>query len=152
VPGRIVVGVDGSPPSITALRWGAAEAQLRQATLVALHAWTFVVPAPTAEPGLIGAPPADFAGSLEAFREAAEAELREAIEKAFKDGPPLEIEQLLVEESAGEALVAAGEDADLLVVGSSGKSGLASVLLGSVSKHAITHASCPVCVVRERKS
>jgi nucleotide-binding universal stress UspA family protein len=148
VPGTIVVGVDGSPPSVAALRWAAEEAALREARLVALHAWSYVPPAPIAEPGMIPLPASDLAGQLEAERGAAQAELEAAMADAFPSGAPVEIEEQLAEESAGDALVAAGADADLLVVGSSGRGGLASALLGSVSRHVVSHATCPVVVVK----
>lgn len=147
VPGTIVVGVDGSPPSIAALRWAADEAALRGAQIVAVHAWTFVPPAPIAEPGMIPLPAVDLAGSLDAERDAASAEIEAAISEAFPGGRP-ELDTLLVEGDASEALVSAAENADLLVVGSSGRSGFRSALLGSVSRHVVQHAHCPVVVVK----
>jgi len=148
VPGTIVVGVDGSPPSVAALRWAAEETALREARLVVVHAWTYVPPAPIAEPGMIPLPASDLAGQLDAERGAAQDELEAVIADAFPSGAPVEIEEILAEDSAGEALVAAAEDADLVVVGSSGRSGLASALLGSVSRHVVSHAHCPVVVVK----
>ncbi len=65
---------------------------------------------------------------------------------------PSTIDARLVEDSAGDALVAEGENADLIVVGSAGKSGLTSVLLGSVSRHVVSHSHCPVVVVKATES
>jgi nucleotide-binding universal stress UspA family protein len=50
----------------------------------------------------------------------------------------------------GEAIVAAAdsENADLIVVGSHGRSGVSRFLIGSVSDHVVRHAHCPVMVVR----
>jgi nucleotide-binding universal stress UspA family protein len=148
VPGSIVVGLDGSPPSLAALRFAAEEAELRNAQLVAVYAWTFVSPGAIVDPGMIPVPDVDYVGQLDAERDAAQAEVDAAIAAAFPSGPPVELDVRLVEDSAGDALVAEGEHADLIVVGSSGKSGLASALLGSVSRHVVSHASCPVVVVK----
>jgi nucleotide-binding universal stress UspA family protein len=148
--GTIVVGVDGSEPSREALRWAAAEARLRDARLVAVHVWTFVPPTPIGEPGMIPMPPGDYAGQLEAERAAAQAELEEALAGAFPDGTSGEIETKLAEGDAAEQLAAEATGADLLVVGSRGRSGIASVLLGSVSSHLVSHAPCPVVVVKAR--
>lgn len=51
---------------------------------------------------------------------------------------------------AAETICAYGVDdaADLLVIGSHGRSGLARLLLGSISNQVATHASCPVTIVR----
>ncbi|HEX7490290.1 MAG TPA: universal stress protein [Candidatus Limnocylindrales bacterium] len=51
---------------------------------------------------------------------------------------------------AGEAIVAAAdsEKADLIVVGSHGRSGVSRFLIGSVSDYVVRHAHCPVMVVR----
>lgn len=42
-------------------------------------------------------------------------------------------------------------NADLIVVGSRGHSGVAKILLGSVASHVVTHAPCSVLVVRPRQ-
>ena len=148
MPGTIVVGVDGSAPSIAALRFAVEEAELRNAQLVAVHAWTYVAASAVADPGLIPVPDVDYVGQLEAERDAAQADLDAALETAFPQGPPVDIDARLVEGPAGDALLSEGENADLIVVGSAGKSGLKSVFLGSVSRHVVSHSRSPVTVVK----
>jgi nucleotide-binding universal stress UspA family protein len=70
----------------------------------------------------------------------------------FPDGPPKGFEARLVEGDPSESLVAEAGDADLIVVGSRGRGGLKSALLGSVSGHVIHHASCPVVVLKAPSS
>jgi len=53
-----------------------------------------------------------------------------------------------VEGDAGDALVAESASAELVVVGSHGRSGLKAAILGSVSRHVVDHAACPVVVVK----
>ena len=57
---------------------------------------------------------------------------------------------LVWEGEAGEAIVAAAdaENADLIVVGSHGRSGVSRFLIGSVSDYVVRHAHCPVMVIR----
>jgi nucleotide-binding universal stress UspA family protein len=144
----IVVGVDGSDASQAALRWAADEARLRFSPLVAVHAWSFIPAQPIGDPGMLAMPAGDLAGQLGAENEAAQSVLRDAVTEALGEGPGLDLEQRLVEGDAADALVAASESAELLVVGSHGRSGLKAALLGSVSRHVVAHAACPVVVVK----
>lgn len=144
----IVVGVDGSEHGKAALRFAREEARLRDARLVALHAWTYVPPAPIAEPGMIPLPAGDLAGAVDAEQAAAVAALDDAIVAALGDDPGVGLERRLVEEAPGAALVAASHGADLVVVGTRGRGGLTSALLGSVSHDVVQHAACPVVIVR----
>jgi nucleotide-binding universal stress UspA family protein len=145
VPGRIVVGVDGSEPSTAALRWAIEEARLREARLVAVHAWTFVSTPSLGDPGLAPVAATTLMDDLTIEREGAEHVLDEALA-----GVPeaADAERVVSEGSPGEVLVAAAEGADLVVVGSRGRGGLRSALLGSVSSHVAQHAACPVVIVR----
>ena len=148
MPGTIVVGVDGSAASHEALRWAAQEAVLRGARLVAVHAWAFVPPAPIGDPGMIPMPAVDLPGQLEAEQEAARAEFDAAIAEALGADRSIELEERLVEGDAGDALVSESAGADLVVVGSHGRTGIKAALLGSVSRHVVDRAACPVVVVK----
>jgi nucleotide-binding universal stress UspA family protein len=143
--GRVVVGVDGSELSAAAMRWAVEEARLRGATLVAVHAWTFVPPAAVGEPGVIPVAAVTLMDDLEIGRAAAEALLDDAVSGVPAD---VEVEKLVGEGSPGEVLVEAGAGAELVVVGTRGRGALKSALLGSVSSHVIGHAPCPVVVIR----
>ena len=145
---RIVVGVDGSPASQAALRFAVEEARLRDASVVAVHAWMFVPAPQIGEPGMIPMATEDIAGELGAERAAAQRELDNGVALAFSGSPPREIESRLVEGDAGEVLAAEAGNAELVIVGSRGRGGLKSALLGSVSQHVAHHAPCPVVVVK----
>jgi nucleotide-binding universal stress UspA family protein len=148
MPGTIVVGVDGSAASHEALRWAAQEASLRGARLVAVHAWTFAAVSPIGDPGMILMPAVDYPDQLEAEQRAARAGLDDAVVEALGATPASKVEKRLVENDAGEALVEASASADLVVVGSHGRSGLKAAVLGSVSRHVVERAACPVVVVK----
>ena len=144
----IVVGVDGSDASQEALRWAADEARLRSVGLVALHAWSFIPAQPIGDPGMLAMPAGDLAGQLGAESEAARGALEAAVAEVLGAEPGIEVEQKLVEGDPGDTLVAESETAELVVVGSHGRSGLKAALLGSVSGHVVSHAACPVVVVK----
>jgi nucleotide-binding universal stress UspA family protein len=148
----IVVGVDGSDASHEALRWAADEARLRFAPLVAVHAWSFVAAQPIGDPGMLAMPAGDLAGQLEAENAAAHGALDAIVAEALGTDAGIEVEKKLVEGDAGDALVAESASAELLVVGSHGRSGLKAALLGSVSRHVVSHAACPVVVVKAAES
>ena len=148
MPRAIIVGVDGSDASTAALRWAAAEARLRSAPLVILHAWSFVPVQPLGDPGMLAVPAGDLPGQLGAERDAAQGALEASVSEAQAAAPGIEVEPKLVESDAADALVAESESAELVVVGSHGRSGLRAALLGSVSRHVVSHAACPVVVVK----
>jgi nucleotide-binding universal stress UspA family protein len=134
--GRIVVGVDGSEAAATALRFAAAEAHRRGASLEVVHAWTF--------PYLAEASPAmlDFD-----FAQGAAELLAQVVRDTLGDEPGVPVEQVVVRSTPAEALTTRAEGADLVVVGSRGRGGFAGLLLGSVSQQVANHAPCPVVIV-----
>ena len=137
----IVVGVDGSEHSVNALRWAVDEARLRNAKLVAVHAWSLPHVSTTQE--AMHLLDVDF----EPFREGARKLLEVTVEEAVPEAE-VEIAQIVCEGPPAAALIAAAEDAELLVVGSRGLDGFKGLLLGSVSQQVAHHAPCPVVVVR----
>ena len=150
MPGRIVVGVDGSEHGQAALRWAAGEARLRGATLVAVHAWTFTPPVAVGAPDLMAIPAGNLAEELDADRAAAERLLDDALDGAAAELADVPVERQLMEDPPGEGLVRLAEGADLVVVGTRGRGSIAQALLGSVSHHVVQHAPCPVVIVRHR--
>jgi nucleotide-binding universal stress UspA family protein len=137
---RVVVGVDGSAGSVAALRFAAAEARLRGGELHVVHAWMDTVSG-------YGGPP--WALSDTALRDQADDTLRESVEEAWRDGPPgVQVRAETIEGVEWDVLTEVADAADLLVVGSRGRTGWSSLLLGSVGLRCITYAPCPVAVVR----
>lgn len=141
----IVVGVDGSDESQAALRWALEEARLRGATVRAVYAWR--------DPYVL-APgyglPEDF--EFDALREKAVERLDVVVAGVVGTQSDVPIEAVVAEGPAGSVLVEAAEDAEILVVGSRGHGGFVGLLLGSVSQQCVTHAPCPVLVVRGPRS
>ncbi len=138
----VVVGVEGSQASVAALAWAARYAHAIGASLRAVLAWHY--------PSAAGGPPTGVAP--EAVTSEVEQSRRqildEAIEATCGDKPSLAIERSVVYGHPAQVLVDESKDADLLVVGSRGYGGFTGLMLGSVSTHRVTHASCPVTVVR----
>lgn len=137
---RVVVGVDGSPASIRALRFAIDEARMRGAILQVLH--TF------ASPTSLGLHvPSEYFETLDANAEhVVDNALREATDSSETDMPRLI--RTVVAGNPVQALVDASGDATLLVLGSRGLGEFQSLLLGSVSSQCVHHAHCPVTIVR----
>jgi nucleotide-binding universal stress UspA family protein len=143
--GTIVVGVDGSDRSREALRWAVEEAKLRGDKVLAVHAWEPpVVPAADIPP--TPAPPLYLPELIAQVQERAEALVEHVTAEFANDG--VDVEPTAIEGAAAAVLVEVAEDADLVVVGSRGRGGLAGLLLGSVSQQVAQHARCPVVIHR----
>lgn len=131
-PARIVVGVDGSEASLRALSWAVAQARLTGATLVPLH---------------VGGDGKD------AEQEAERARLLALAETAGSGlEQPVVVEPQVRTGHASHELIAVAATADLLVIGSRGRGGFSSLLLGSTSSQVAGHATRPVVVVRPSRA
>jgi nucleotide-binding universal stress UspA family protein len=140
----IVVAVDGSPASNSAVCWAARDAAMRNIPLTVVHAVT----TPTAT-----WPPVPYPDSL-AVR--LEDEGKKAVMHAIKiaeDAMPADrkvtINRELVYSTPALALIEMSDEAEMIVVGSAGRGLLARGVLGSVSSTVVRHAKCPVAVIRD---
>ncbi len=136
--GLIVVGVDGSEPSLDALRWAADQARLTGASLEVITTWEY----PTSF-GWAPAWPPDWNPGGDSRKA-----LAEVVSNVLGQDTKIDVRQVVLEGHAAPALVNAAQRADLLVVGSRGHGAFAGMLLGSVSEHCATHSPCPVVIVR----
>ncbi|MGN7148556.1 universal stress protein [Arthrobacter sp. SAFR-179] len=133
---RIVVGVDGSEPSLEALRQAQRFATPLGAKVQAIACWEY----PQVYSGYVMM-------GIEGFEEGAKKILDEAMEQAFGTELPANVTASLVRGHPREALIDASRDADMIVVGRRGHGGFGGLLLGSVSSAVVAHAHCPVLVV-----
>jgi nucleotide-binding universal stress UspA family protein len=140
MPG-IIVGIDGSGHSQLALEWALKEAALRRVpvTVIAVH---------EAVRGYFSGP-TSYAHDPEQTAQAS-ATAREETEKvlATLTDRPESVTVHAVHGFPVEEILKAGEDAELIVVGSRGAGGFARMTIGSVAYQVSEHAPCPVTIVR----
>lgn len=143
-----VVGVDGSPGARAALVWALTAAAQTGASLRLVSSYS--VDHYWADPYLLH----DVA-TLDEVREDTAVLVRAALSEARQDpavaavpgAADVATDVVVGAGAAAEHLVAEAEGAQLLVVGSRGRGGVRSTLLGSVALHCIAHGPCPVVVV-----
>jgi nucleotide-binding universal stress UspA family protein len=134
---RVVVGVDGSDYSKSALRWAAEEARTHGAELTVVSVW-----APhTTRFGTGWDPDLDPEVQVRAL-------LQASVDEALGRDPGLVVHQEVRPGNASKVLIDLSHGADVLVIGGRGQGGFIGMLLGSVSQHVATHATCTVVVVR----
>jgi nucleotide-binding universal stress UspA family protein len=137
-PGRIVVGIDGSPASIDAIDWAGRQAHLTHATLEIIMTWDW---------------PTTFGWTMYLPEGYEPSEGMPEILSKAADGlrgkyPDLEITTRLLQGHPAPLLIEASKGADLLVVGSRGHGEFVGMLIGSVSEYCATNAHCPVLIHR----
>ncbi len=136
--GAVVVGVDGSTTNEVAIRFAFDQAAIRRAELVAVHTWNHPKPA-SMQAGI---------PDLAAMDQSERVRLSEELAGWHEKYPDVVARQQVVHGKATAVLLAAARTAQLLVVGSRGRGGFAGMVLGSTSQSLISHAVCPVVVVR----
>lgn len=135
----VVVGVDGSKPSLRALAAAFDEAARRERTLRVVHAWE---PRSASDPTL----------SSESSWSTYEAELQRTLETSLAtpraEHPHVVVESVVVTGEPVQALIDNAADAELLVVGSRGSGGFAGLHVGSTALRLMGRSPCPVLFTR----
>ena len=129
----VLVGIDCSPASERALAIAFEEASFRGVELTALHAWSDIA--------VYQLPWVD-------WPEEAERSLAEYLAGWRERYPDVVVKRLLVLDHPGRALIEESESAQLVVVGSHGRGGMAGLLLGSVGNAVVHSVHTPVIVAR----
>jgi nucleotide-binding universal stress UspA family protein len=147
---EIVVGVDGSAESRAALAWALEEGRLRQAPVLAIHAWELPVVATAT--GLVP-PSVEVVGDVTELRQGAADLVETMVREVAGDAADVEVTPLAVDDKPVNALLDAAEknDAQMIVVGSHGHGGFVALLIGSTSDQVARHATCPVVIHRQRR-
>lgn len=135
--GPIVVGVDGSANSVRALEWACDHARSGQ-EVHAVTSWT------SNAAHLAGVVAVD----LDLMETSAHQQLESALEKAAGDGIDVsDVQGKVVYGDPRSILRELQPEADLMVLGSRGASGLAGMLVGSVTTALVHRPGCPLVVV-----
>jgi nucleotide-binding universal stress UspA family protein len=136
-PRPIVVGVDGSPASVEALRWAAGVAQTRHCELVAVGVW---------EPHAMASYAPSAVASVDA-RERAEHALTTAVRDVAAAAPSVRVRQVPAAGLAARVLLRQAQGADLLVLGGRRHATPFTPAAGPVALACLRCAPCPVVVV-----
>ncbi|HTI55296.1 MAG TPA: universal stress protein [Verrucomicrobiae bacterium] len=142
---RILHATDFSRASTPALKGAISMAKANRARLTVVHV---MAPPALALPGEGYVSPALYDSLESSARAAAQKRLNAILARARTAG--VRAGGLLLEGVPHELIARAARKADLLVIGTHGRSGLAKLFLGSVASRLVTLAPCPVLTVRGR--
>jgi nucleotide-binding universal stress UspA family protein len=142
---KILVPTDFSDPAREALRVAIDLARESKGSLTLVHAWDVSAFAFVGDGLILSSLYADIPA-------AAEQQLAEWKRDAEKLGA-VDIATRLANGPAWDKIVEAAkrESAELIVMGTHGRTGLKHALIGSVAERVVRHAPCPVLVVRPRE-
>lgn len=141
---RIVHASDFSPASRSALKVARDLARALKAQLILCHAYEALPPLG----GEASIPSSLFSQIMTSAREGATRQLEKLATSARGGG--IRVSTVLVEGSPATAVirVAKRKGADLIVVGTHGRTGVQRMLMGSVADRIVRLSSCPVLTVR----
>lgn len=142
---RIVVGTDGSPSANQAVTHAAELASSMGAELHVVHAYKVPDASAAASQGMLQVDPNELRqGALEHAASVCEAAVQTI------SGVGASVHSHIVSGEAAEAIIGTAEavDADLIVVGNRGMSGVKRFLLGSVPNRVAHHSPCHVTILR----
>lgn len=123
---KIVVGIDGSNASAAAVDWACAEADFHHAEVLLVHAW-------------------EGEGSRDDAQRVVDLAVAECHARTGA-----RVRGGLLDGSPAAAIIRASRDADLVAIGSRGRSGFKTALFGSVALSVAEEAACPVGITHPR--
>lgn len=133
-----VVGIDGSEQSEKALAWAVDDARRTGAVVEAVHAWQLAT-----DVTALGQVPFD----VEKVEVAGRALLDEVVDRVGEDGLVEPVRRVVTSGNPAPVVQERAAEADLLVVGTRGRGGFLSLLLGSVAEDCVHRAPCPLVLV-----
>jgi nucleotide-binding universal stress UspA family protein len=136
----IVVGVDGTDRSVTALRWASFEALQRDTALVAVHAFGPPWQSAPYAPAHASLSPDSAAGQARAL-------LDECLREAFGDQPPVPVRAECDPRRPVPALLDHGSRAAMLVLAARPDPLRGGAAFGAVARDCLQHAPCPVVLL-----
>lgn len=136
----IVVGIDGSRGSESALRFAAEEAKLHDVKLRVVTAWHIGATIYMSTSALAQVDP-------ETLQREAQKVAEEEVERVLGPQRSENIEVVARQGDAAGVMIDESKRAQILVVGSRGHGGFTGLLLGSVGQQCASHSLCPVVVV-----
>lgn len=145
--GRIIHPTDFSPASTPAFTRAVEAAKENRAELVVVHVLSTVIP--IVGDGYIS--PQAYDDMQKAARAQGKKQLDALVEKAKKGGA--QAVGVLLEGTAWDQItrIAKSKHADMIIMGTHGRTGLAKLFLGSVAERVVGTAPCPVMTVRGRR-
>ncbi|SEO70370.1 universal stress protein [Trujillonella endophytica] len=139
--GRVVVGVDGSEPSVQAALYAAEAARRRGVGLLVVHV--------TPWQGFDDALPMAGREVKARFEESATLLVEAAADTVRQETGSGDVTAAVVDDHPVDGLLALSADAALVVIGRRGLGGLPGLLLGSTAGAVAQHARCPVIALPE---
>lgn len=145
LPKRIVVPLDGSDFSFRAAKYALSLARLTGGEIICVHAIADLPYKEYMGPGIF-----TVTHYIDETKKHAEEWFSQVKAMAAKEGIKVTADTIFNLPSVPESIIsyAVEQKADLIVIGTRGRTGLKRLVLGSVASGVVAHASCPVLVVR----
>ena len=137
---RIIIPTDGSEPSKEAGKQGLEIAKATGAKVLALYVMDTTV--------FMSVPPDSLVADISSILNK---EAHESVNYVVREGKKMGVyvEEKIIEGIPSEQIIENATSKDFIVMGTKGRTGLAKIMLGSVTENVVHHANCPVMVVRK---
>ncbi len=137
---QIIIPTDGSEPSKEAVKQGLEIAKATGVKVLALYVMDTTA--------FMSVPPDSLTTDISSILNK---EAHESVNYVVREGKKMGVyvEEKIIEGIPSEQIIENANPKGLIVIGTKGRTGLAKIMLGSVTENVVHHANCPVMVVRK---